>query len=48
MFLKYFDTMPRRRQKEAHIGVKNQIRRAESILGGSFHTNDYRLGAVIG
>ena len=39
-----FKQLPRRCQKTAYIGMKNQIRRAASILGGSFYTHDYLHG----
>jgi len=39
-----FNQQSRRRQKETYIGLKNKIRRAESILGGSFFTHDYLHG----
>ena len=35
-----FRQLPRRCQKTAYIEVKNQIRRATPILGGSFYTRD--------
>ena len=39
-----FDSLPRRTQKAAYIGVKNRIQRAATILGGKFITHDYMHG----
>lgn len=39
-----FNLQSRRRQRTAYIELKNNIRRASSILGGIFHTHDYLHG----
>jgi hypothetical protein len=35
-----FGQLPRHRQKDAYIRIKNRIRRAAPILGGRFYTHD--------
>ena len=34
-----FCQLPRHRQKDAYIGIKNLIRRAAPVLGGRFYTH---------
>ena len=38
---KPFLSLARHRQGDAWIGVKNKIRRAQSVLGGKFYTHDF-------
>jgi len=39
-----FCQLPRHRQKDAYIGIKNLIRRAAPVLGGRFYTHDMLHG----
>jgi hypothetical protein len=41
---KPFDQLPRRRQRDAYVHVRNQIRAAAPILGGKFFTHHYLHG----
>ena len=41
---KYYNLLPRRRQKQMHFSVKRDILRVAPVLGGLFYTHDYLHG----